>query len=322
MACQRSIEIFATWKEVYGDDIHWQAIGYSFPVYTAAYERILTDLLKIQQHLGLNIQWLGPAQYKALNPEINMENLRGSTYSPGDGFASPLLFIESAYFKAVACGAQFKFKEKLIGFTIAKNRIDTVKTDKGVYHSANVLNAAGAQAGDVSEMAGIAISVHPKSVEAAITEPVKPFMGPVVADIANEPDARNFTFYQTSTGQVLLSLDPNPAAWGLDSRATSRFLPVVAQKAIRLMPIVANLKVRRTWRGLSPTTPDGYPLVGKMKELDNFYQAVGMGGQGFMLGPGIAEVVCRLVTGDEHPDDDIILKSFTPYRNFEIEETL
>ena len=320
--CQRSIEIFSTWKERYGDEIHWKSIGYSFPVYFEKYERTLKDLMKIQHGFGLNIRWVSAEEYRELNPEINMKNLRGSTYSPEDGFASPLLFIESAYFKALEHGAEFKFKEKLVGFEIEGDRIVSVKTDKGVYQAQNVLNAAGVYAAEISRMAGIDIPVRAKSLEGAISEPVKPFMGPVVVDVANEPDTRNFTFYQNNEGQILFSLSPNPAVWGIDNRSTSNFLPIFAQKAIRLMPILVNLKVRRTWRGQAPMTPDSFPLVGKMKELDNFFQAVGMCGQGFMLGPGIAELAYRLVTQTRLPEDDDTLQSFDPYRGFEGEEIL
>ena len=53
-----------------------------------------------------------------------------------------------------------------------------------------------------------------------------------------------------------------------------------------------------------------------MKELDNFYQAVGMCGQGFMLGPGTAELLYRLMTDTYDSDDAEVLKSFDPYRDF------
>ena len=84
--------------------------------------------------------------------------------------------------------------------------------------------------------------------------------------------------------------------------------------------MLKNLKVRRTWRGQYPMTPDGFPIVGKMEEFNNFYQAVGMCGQGFMLGPGMAELIYRLITKSYHSDDLEILKNFDPYRDFKGQE--
>jgi sarcosine oxidase subunit beta len=115
-------------------------------------------------------------------------------------------------------------------------------------------------------------------------------------------------------------LTPDPPIWGIDNLATSSFLPMIARRIIKVMPMLANLKVRRTWRGQYPNTPDGFPIVGKMRELDNFYQAVGMCGQGFMLGPGLAELVYRLISDNYDADDLEILKSFDPYRDFQGQE--
>ena len=317
---QRSIDIFSTWKEIYGDDIQWKSNGYSFPAYTKEDETTLNDLMKIQKGYGLNINWLLPEEYRELNPGINMKGLRGSTYSPEDGSASPLLFINSCHFKAVEYGAEFIFNETITGFHIEKSRIASVRTNKGEYYSANVLNAAGVYARDISQMAGIEVSVDPDCHEAGITEPVKPFMGPMVVDMRSEPGSKNFYFYQSTEGQVIFCLTPDPPILGTDSRATSGFLPMIAKRMIKIMPMLANLKVRRTWRGQYPNSPDGFPIVGKVRELDNFYQAVGMCGQGFMLGPGMAELIHRLITESYGSDDPEISKSFDPYRDFKGKE--
>ena len=320
LVSQRSIEIFSQWKELYGDDIQWQANGYSFPSYREKDEKILKDLLKIQQNFNLNIKWLSPEEYRELNPGINMEGLSGSSYSPEDGSASPLLFTQSSYFKAEEYGAEFRFNETVTGFEIENGNITSVKTDKGLYYSANVLNAAGAYGKNVSQMAGVDIPVNPDSHEAGICEPVRPFIGPMVVDMREASGSKNFYFYQNSEGQVVFCLTPDPPIWGIKNRATSAFLPMIAERMINIMPILKNLKVRRTWRGQYPMTPDGFPIVGKMEELDNFYQAVGMCGQGFMLGPGMAELIYRLITKSYYSDDLEILKNFDPYRDFKGQE--
>ena len=317
---QRSIEIFSRWKAETGDDIQWKSNGYSYPAYTKKDETLLKDLMVLQQGLGLNIRWLSAEDYRDINFGIQMEGLRGSTYSPEDGSASPLLFTHSCYQQALKRGAAFRFHEPVVGFEIKHHRVTEVKTRKGTYHSAQVLNAAGAFAGEVSQMAGIEIPVDPDCHEAGITEAVRPFMGPMVVDMRKAPGSKNFYFYQNAEGQVVFCLTPDPPIWGTDSRATAAFLPMVARRMIRIMPMLANLKVRRTWRGLYPMTPDGFPFVSKARELDNFYQAVGMCGQGFMLGPGMAELIARMITGEHVAEDRDILKSFDLGREFTCEE--
>jgi sarcosine oxidase subunit beta len=318
--CLRSIEIFSNWKEIYGDDIQWKSNGYSFPAYTKKHEKLLLDLMEVQRGYGLDIRWLSPQEYRHLNPGINMKGLRGSTYSPEDGSASPLLFTHACYRRALEYGAAFRFNETVTGLRKSNGGIEAVVTDKGVYAAGNVLNAAGAFAREVSQMAGLDVPVDTDCHEAGITEPVKPFMGPMVVDMRKEPGSKNFYFYQNREGQVVFCLTPDPPVWGSNECATSGFLPMVARRMIKIMPMLANLKVRRTWRGLYPMTPDGFPMVGRVETLDNFYQAIGMCGQGFMLGPGLAELIFRLITGNLEKYDAEILKSFDLCRDFACEE--
>jgi sarcosine oxidase subunit beta len=49
---------------------------------------------------------------------------------------------------------------------------------------------------------------------------------------------------------------------------------------------------------------------------------VGMCGQGFMLGPGIGELLTRMVSGSEEPEDQIVLDTLSPYRQFTGQELL
>jgi len=89
----------------------------------------------------------------------------------------------------------------------------------------------------------------------------------------------------------------------------------------QLYPRMRNLRVRRTWRGLYPMTPDGFPIVGYSKEIGNFFLVTGMCGQGFMIGPGLGEIVTEIIV-DKSSEYDDILKQLTLYRSFTGEEML
>ena len=67
-------------------------------------------------------------------------------------------------------------------------------------------------------------------------------------------------------------------------------------------------------------TPDGLPICDSVDQVEGLYLAVGMCGQGFMLGPGLAELVYRLITKSYTPEDLEVLKSFDPYRDFKGKE--
>ena len=50
--------------------------------------------------------------------------------------------------------------------------------------------------------------------------------------------------------------------------------------------------------------------------------AVGMCGQGFMLGPGLGELLARLVQRDLEAEDLEVLERLSPYREFGEQEKL
>ena len=316
---QESIEIFSTWKEKYGDDIEWDANGYSFPAYTDEHEKMLKDLLKIQKSFRLNIDWISTEDYLKLVPGICREGLHGSTFSPEDGSASPLLSLNAFYFKSKELGVGYNFNEEVVGIEKGNVGITSIKTNKGNYGCKTLINAAGSNAREIGKMVGINIPVQPDSHEGGITEPVQNFFKPMIVDLRPGLDSKNYYFYQNTEGQVVFCITPEPPIDGNDSRSTSVFLPQVSRRMIELFPKLKNIKIRRTWRGQYPATPDGFPIIGKT-EIEGFLLAVGMCGQGFMLGPGVGKLTARMLTNNPSEDDKDNLNSLSLHRNFGQEE--
>ncbi|MCL1827810.1 MAG: FAD-dependent oxidoreductase, partial [Candidatus Cloacimonetes bacterium] len=313
--CQRSIDIFSSWKKLYGKDIGWMSNGYSYPAYDEETERKLLGLMKIQKEFGLNISWISPDEYANLVPGISMEGLRGSTYSPDDGSCSPLLACNEFYFKSLEYGAQYRFSENVVKIKY-ENNLFTIYTDKGKYNCEYLVNASGNYANDISKMLNIKTNVTPDCHEAAITDQVNRFFGPMVVDLRLEKGSQNYYFYQNFEGQVVFCITPDPIILGTDNYSTSQFLPQCSSRMVKLYPRLKNLKIRRSWRGQYPMTPDGFPIIGRTKEFPNFIQAIGMCGQGFMLGPGVGELIDRIISDSLSADDKKILISFDPYRTF------
>ena len=318
----RSIEIFSTWKEVYGDEIEWEEGGYAFVAYREREEKILKDLLVTQKSFGLDIDWYDHYDFLKIIPDLNPDHLIGGTFSPHDGSASPLLATHAFYTHAQSAGAVFHFNEPVTSMVVEKGKVAQVITSKDSYSCGVVINAAGPWAAEIGAMTGLDLPVKPDSHEAAITEAVAQFLKPMVVDIRPTEGSTNYYFYQHLTGQIIFCITPSPSIWGFDVRETSDFLPMVAQRMLEIMPRLANIRVRRTWRGLYPMTPDGFPIIGWAKEPSNVLLAVGMCGQGFMLGPGVGELLTRMVSNALLPDDNEILQIVSPYRKFVGQEAL
>jgi glycine/D-amino acid oxidase-like deaminating enzyme len=322
LTCLRSLEIFSTWEQRYGDNIEWLKGGYAFPVYREAEEKALKNILPIQKRYGLNIDFVSPERTREIVPGINPDGLLGGTFSPDDGSASPLRAANAFYRRALSFGVSFLFREGVSKIITVKNEVEGVITGKGTYSAPVVIDAAGSYSRELTRTAGTDIPVAPDSHEAAITEPVQPFFTCMVVDLRPGPDSKNYYFYQNRLGQVVFCITPEPLIVGTDKRETSTFLPQVGARMVNLLPRLKNLRVRRVWRGLYPMSPDGSPLVGWNKEVMGLIHATGMCGQGFMLGPGTGEVVARLIRGKTTEDDKVILEGFSPHRKFGGQESL
>ncbi len=327
LLCKRSIEIFSKWEEEYGDDIWWNQGGYTFLAFSDEDKKMLKDTVKLQKSFGLNIDFLETEKIKELIPGINEEGLVGGTFSPEDGNASPLLSLHSFYRRSKQLGTKYHFNEEVIDINLKKRSIVGIKTTKSKYKTNIVINAAGAQAKDIGNLIGLDLPVEPESHEAGITEPVQKFFSPMVVDISPCLDekfgnSKNYYFYQNNEGKIIFCLTPNPTIPGIDRRETSTFLPQITKRMVQLIPRLKNIKIRRTWRGLYPMTHDGNPIVGNVEEVSGYINAVGMCGQGFMLGPGLGELIARIVTERTTPADKLILNSLTPKPGFFNEEVL
>jgi len=320
--CQQSISVFSEWENIYGDKIEWERGGYVFLAHTLSDKAALKEIANQQKKNGLNITYLGKESLLEIVPDLNQENLLGGTYSPEDGYASPLLANHSMYKHAKRAGAVFKFSEIVEKSLHSDNRIMGVSTNKNTYHSKYVINAAGAWASNIFPELNFDLRVEPEPHEAGITEPVKRFVRPLVVDIRIKPDSQSFYFAQHATGQILFCLTPNPPIRGFDTGETSRFLPLSAARFAEIMPRVSSIRVRRTWRGLYPVTPDGNPFIGESKILDGYLLAAGMCGQGFMLGPGTADLLTRLMLNKLDDMDTRILAQLSIDRKITSREIL
>ncbi|MFW3146126.1 MAG: NAD(P)/FAD-dependent oxidoreductase [Thermoplasmatota archaeon] len=322
LTCLRSLEIFSSWEEKEGVDIEWMMGGYTFPVYREEEREALLSILPIQKEHGLDIDMVGPDRISGVVPGISRDGLLGGTHSPGDGSASPLMSANAFYRKALSLGVDFHFKEDVKKILVEKGRIMGASSGKETYIAPIIIDAAGAFSRELANTAGTDIPVTPDSHEGAITEPVQQFFTTMVVDLRPGPGSRNYYFYQNKHGQIVFCITPDPPIFGTDKRETSIFLPQVARRMVGLLPRLRNIRVRRVWRGLYPMSPDGSPLVGWNRDVEGLFHMTGMCGQGFMLGPGIAEVGARTVAGRNTAEDGLILEGFHPYRKFGGEETL
>jgi len=318
LTCGESLKIFTSWEEDYGFSVGWKPGGYCFPVFDEQIEGVLQGILPIQKEFGLEIDWVDADRVAELCPGIVRENLRGGTYSPLDGQVSPLLAPVAFQREAQRHGAEYRFNERVVGYLRDGDRVIGVETDKGRYQAGETLLATGADAAEHGELLGFTIPVEPDVHEAGISAPVEPFLEPLVVDLRPGPEGKtaNFYFGQNHEGQIIFCYTPKQLFPGTNRESLSEFLPILANRMISLIPRLKNLLIRRVWRGCYPMTPDGVPIIDRVAGVDGLLLAVGMCGQGFMMGPGVAKNVTSLITEGRSTLPDEVQACFRFDRDF------
>jgi sarcosine oxidase subunit beta len=320
ITCLESIEIFSNWEKKHGDDIGWSKGGYSFLAYSKQHEELLKRSIDIQKSLGLNNDWMNAERISELIPGIIQTGLRGGSYSPDDGRASPPLAIKAFYKYALSLDVKFKFKEIVKNFSIKDNKIKSVITNKDEYKTTWVINAAGISASKIGVLLELDLPVYPELHKAGITESIRSlerFTKPLVVDLRSVPDCNNFYFFQNQEDKIAFTISPTHKIPGYDDIA-----PIFAERMEMLIPSIKSLKVLRKWAGAYPMTPDGIPIVGTVDSIEGYINTVGMCGQGFMSGPGTGQLVSRVITNRLTEADKEVLEGFSPNRSFKEPEIL
>ncbi len=163
-----------------------------------------------------------------------------------------------------------------------------------------VVNAAGAWADTVAEMAGVpTIGLVPKRRTALVFDPAAPVADhgmPMVIDVDE-------TFYlKPETGRFLASpADATPMP-PCDVQPEEIDIAMAIDRVERATTLKARRIVNR-WAGLRSFVADGLPVVGWDDRAEGFFWLAGQGGYGIQTAPAMARLAAAGIAGTALPDD-------------------
>jgi sarcosine oxidase subunit beta len=271
--------------------------GYLFLVRSEAKRRALEESVRVQNDCGLPTRMLTPREAQKIVPELDVDGVVAASFNPEDGVVFPWPFLWGYAEAARALGVEIATFTDVTGFETHGRRIDAVVTSRGVIRTHRVVNAAGAWSPEVARLLGVALPNRPHRHEICSSEPLKPWLSPLVADLDS-----GLYFSQSTRGEIVGGIPDDTVPDGLDQRSSHRFLALYARALIRTCPVLGGVKLLRQWAGCYDLTPDQNPIVGPVDEVDEFYQASGFMGHGFMMAPVIGKLLAQyLVEKTELP---------------------
>jgi sarcosine oxidase subunit beta len=288
---RESVEAYRRFGREFGYNIWFRQGGYLFLAESEAEQQSLSQVISTVRSEGLEGKLLRPEEIPRYAPGLETRGLVGGSYLESDGTLYPFPALWALQEAIRRQGVELRLGTEVTGVRVENGRVAGVTTPAGTLPATVVVNAAGGWSADLSALAGLTVPNRASRHEILATEPLKPFLDPMVTRLRD-----GLYFSQTMRGEIVggLSVDhPTGTQGGMPS--SSAFLRAMSRALVGILPSIRHLGVLRAWSGFYDDTPDGLPVIGEDPRLGGFFHANGFGGHGFMLAPAASRRVALAV---------------------------
>ncbi|MFQ5850559.1 MAG: NAD(P)/FAD-dependent oxidoreductase [Candidatus Binatia bacterium] len=271
-----------------------------------AWEGLIRDAERARQR-GIEAQCWSRQRAQEYVGILKGADFDGAVWCPKDGVVD-IHALLSGYLKAaISLGTATRYKSPVRGIDVENSRVTGVVTGDGRIVTETVIDAAGAWAGLIGEMAGaLEVPLRPCRRHLFVTPPLSwvdrnwPFVWHVSHDIYFRPE---------SGGLLLCPCDQDEMAPGIPPIDDS-MVELLAEKVKRHLPEISNIPIKRCWAGLRTLSADGRFVIGWDPKIRGFFWLAGLGGHGVTTSSAIGALAARLILNrDEKTADD-----FSPER--------
>jgi sarcosine oxidase subunit beta len=285
---QESLELCRDFAKEHRINTWFRQGGYLFLARSEERRRELEKSVALQNECGLMTRMLEPSEVHDVVPQLSTEGVLAASYNPYDAVVFPWPFVWGYAEGARALGVEIETFTRVTAIETRGRSITAVVTDRGRIATGAVVNAAGAWSPEIARLVGVDMPNHPHRHEICSSEPLKPWLGPLVADLSN-----GLYFSQSTRGEIVGGIGNARVPAGPDQGSSYRFLALYSRALLRTCPILGEVRVLRQWAGLYDITPDQNPIVGAVDDLDGFFQASGFMGHGFMMAPVMGKLIAQ-----------------------------
>ena len=289
---QESVELCRRFAVDVGVNVWFRQGGYLFLARNAKETARLEKNIALQNRCGVHTRMLDPKKALDIVPELDLTGIVAASYNPSDGILFPWPFLWGYARQAAAHGVRIFTQTPVGGLEAQPGGGYVVHTPRGAVRARRVINACGAWSPKLAELIGVQVPTWPIRHEICSSEPLKPFLRPMVSELAS-----GLYCSQSMRGEIVggVSLPGHGSTYKMGS--TLEFLATYARRLVRLMPKLGDIKILRQWAGPYDQSPDGNPILGAAPGHPDFFLACGFVGHGFMMAPIIGKLYGEWLTG-------------------------
>ena len=249
---------------------------------------------------GVDSEWLEPAAVKKFCPPLDISRdarypVMGATLQRRAGTARHDAVAWGYARAASALGVDIIQNCEVTGFARHGGAITAIETSRGRIGAGKVGMVVAGHSSVVAEMAGLRLPVESHTLQALVSEPIKPVLDCVVMS-----NAVHVYVSQSDKGELVIGA-------GIDeylSYSQRGSFPVIEHQMgalLALFPTFSRLRMLRSWGGTVDICPDASPIISKTP-LDNLFINCGWGTGGFKATPGSGHVFAHTIArGEPHP---------------------
>ena len=252
---------------------------------------------------------LTPTEARELEPELT-ENLLGAARLADEHQVNPMWLAEGYKRAAINLGAKFRHETQVAKLRRVGDKIVGVAVGDEKLSCDMVVNAAGAWAGGLATTADLRLPIFPVRGQIVLTQSLPHVMN---ACLSNS----GCYMLQKKHGEILIGSTTENA--GFDVSVTSEAITHLANAAVRTIPCLREVGIKRVWSGLRPGTQDELPILGPMEGVKGYINATGGFRTGVVASPLTGRVIAQSITGQPL---DFPLETFLASRFQRAEQTV
>lgn len=293
----RSQQFYSASGQRFPLDCGFVAQGYLMPCFSAAEVQQARDRIALQHELGLDVEWLSPADLEARGTGLAAGATMGASYAPGDGYIDAPRNVLAFTAALTAHGVDVRERCAFTGLRTAGGRVVGVDTTAGPIDTERVVLTGGPQLAEVGRAAGGRVHAGGTRHQVVVTAPLPAgnvHELPMVFDVVSGIYWRPGEF-----GGLLWGMSNPDEAPGVATEFDWAYYEKAHHRMEELYPAVRGLGLRRSWAATIDYTPDHLPILGPLLTDDGPVHGTvvaSAAGHGMMWGPAVAEAAADLTT--------------------------
>ncbi len=245
---------------------------------------------------GIDSEILDPAGVKAEVPILNTSPsprypILGASLQRRGGIARHDAVAWGFARAADARGVDIVQNCEVTGIDVAGGRVTGLETTRGRIAAKKIGLVAAGHSSVLAAMAGLRLPIESHTLQAMVSEPIKPVLHSVVMS-----NAVHVYVSQSDKGELVIGAGMD----GYNSysqRGSFRIVEAQIGALVELFPIFSRLRMLRQWGGIVDVCPDASPIVGKTP-VEGLYINCGWGTGGFKATPGSGWAFAHTIAQD------------------------